>query len=770
MTEPPKMPGPEPDAARRARRDGRGGRDRRGDWPGPTRGLERLAALSVAHPRTVLAVAAVLAALSIAWAASHLALRTSNLDLVDPELPPVAAFRDLARSFGTPNSLVVVLEGSDPAALRRTVDRLTPLLAAVDGTRSVFGRLPGDPGLLLRMGIDPYLTSRRPGPDAEPADRSELAFLFVQPSDAESRAETIAPWVEGVRRVLERQGLRGGPHSESGLDGDLDSDPGSDPANPSGIRAGLTGLPQYAIDDRDAVRHDLTVLSPVSFVLVLLLFVGAFAALRRPLAVMVALLAGVAVTLGLAAVWPGHLTLLSAFFGSVLFGLGVDFGIHVVDRTEEILFEGRAESGGADGEAGGRSDQIATEEGTAVVAAIASLAPALTTGAATTASAFAVMAFSGFRGFAELGAIAGAGVPICLLAMVTVLPALLALWPAASATPRRRRPGRSPDRRLGRWLLRLQSPALAIALAAAALGGPLLVRPGFDTDYLNLEPAGSEAVHWEREMVHRSPYSPQFAAFVADSRQQADALAERLARDPTVGEVHSVADLDRLAALGARADSPEMRSLGQRFVGSDGRYAVYAYPKEDIWREPAGTRFLAHMQAIDPGVTGLPVLGRFMIARSHRALAVTGVLAGLAILAWTLVDLRDPLLAVLAVLPTLLGAGAMLALMGALGVDFNPLDVMALPLVLGIAVDDGVHLVHRFLAEGGDLAATLRGTGRSVVLTSLTSLAAFGVLAFASHRGLASFGAAAGLGVAASLVLSVLVLPQALLALSRVRR
>jgi len=129
---------------------------------------------------------------------------------------------------------------------------------------------------------------------------------------------------------------------------------------------------------------------------------------------------------------------------------------------------------------------------------------------------------------------------------------------------------------------------------------------------------------------------------------------------------------------------------------------------------------------------------------------------------WPAATLAEYRLALLATLPTLLGAGGMVALMALFRVSFNPLDVMALPLVLGIAVDDGVHIVHRFLAEGGDVSATLRGTGRSVVLTSLTSLAAFGVLAFARHRGLASFGAAAGLGVAASLVLSVLVLPQAL--------
>ena len=84
---------------------------------------------------------------------------------------------------------------------------------------------------------------------------------------------------------------------------------------------------------------------------------------------------------------------------------------------------------------------------------------------------------------------------------------------------------------------------------------------------------------------------------------------------------------------------------------------------------------------------------------------------------------------------------------------------MALPVVLGIAVDDGVHIVHRFLEEAGDRVRTLAGTGRSVVLTSLTSLAAFGTLLLTSHRGLASFAAVLCLGIAASLVLSPLALP-----------
>lgn len=666
------------------------------------RGLEALARLAVRRPGRVLAGAVAVAALSLAWAVPHLELLTSNLDLVDPDLPEVRRFRDLAREFGTPNLLVVVLAGEEPPVLRGAVDRLAPRLAAVAGVRSVLGRLPLPPG--LPIAVDPYLTSRDGG----------LYFLFVQPEDTESRAETIGPLVAEVRRTLAAAGLAG-----------------------QGVRVGLTGLPQYAVDDREAVERDLRILSPVSFLLVFALFAGAFATLRRPLAAMVALALAVATTLGIAAIWPGHLTLLSAFFGSILFGLGVDFGIHLVERIEEV----RAEAAG---------DRPPSEE-EVVVRAVGRLAPALATSAVTTATAFLTLGLSGFRGFAELGWVAGIGVLVALVACVTVLPALLVvLAPRRSA---RQASGTRGRERIGRFLVRAQSPRLALALAIAMAAAPLALRPGFDSDYLNLQPRGSEAVRWERQMVARSAYSPQAAVFVAGSRAEAAELVDRLAADETVGEVQWAGSAP-FAAPGT--------SLRARFVGSAGRHAVYAHPRGDVWDPAVRDAFLDRMQVLDPAVTGMPVLGRFMIGRSRRALERSGWLAAVAVLAWVVADLRDLRLALLALLPTALGMASLLAAMALLGVAFNPLSVLALPVVIGIAVDDGVHLAHRFRAEGGNVERMLRGTGRAVVLTSATSLAAFGTLAAASHRGLASFALVLTLGVASALAASTLVLPQAL--------
>lgn len=666
-------------------------------------GLERLfhrgASFAVRRPRRVLAGALVLAAAALVSAAFRLELKTSNLDLIDRDLPEVRRFLEVARDFGTPNVLVVVFEGGDAEALRRAVDLVGPRIAALPGVRSVVDRLPLDPDVAAILKRDVYLHSRDDG----------LFFLFVQPEDAESQATTIAPFVEGVRRVL--------------AEADLER---------LGVRGGLTGMPAYAIDDRDVVQKDISSLSLVAFAAILGLFAAAFRDLWRPLAAMGALGIACTVVLGWVSFVPGHLTLLSAFFASILFGLGVDSGIHVLDRLAEET-------------AGGRSQRDAIPD------VLAALGRPLTTSTMTSASVLLAMRWSGFLGFAELGTIAGVGLILCLAATVLVLPALLVLVPEKR---------RARFARRGRVVLAVQSPWAAAALGVAACAALFVPGPGFDTDYLDLEPRGSEAVRLEREMVRRSDHSPELAVFTAGSREELQDLVWRLYDDETVGSVRSLLDLEVYGVL------PELpASFLQRFRGTSGRYAVYVSPGENIWDPEHQEAFLSHMKAIDPGVSGMPVLGQFMVERSQRALRIAAVLGAVLLAVWVLADFRRPLPALLAVLPALLALAAMNAMMRLVGVAWNPLNVMALPIVLGISVDDGVHVVHRFLAEGGDLKKTLAGTGRSVVLTSATTLAAFGALGFASHRGLASFAIALVLGVSAALVLSVAVLPQLLRAL-----
>jgi predicted RND superfamily exporter protein len=127
--------------------------------------FERAARASVRRPLVVVAIALVVGIAALSSAAGRLTLRTSNLDLVDPDLAPVRQFLDFAHEFGTPNALVVVLEdpgvteGADDGRLTAAADRIGPLLRGVPGVRGVLDKKPLDPDIDAVLQVDRYFTS-----------------------------------------------------------------------------------------------------------------------------------------------------------------------------------------------------------------------------------------------------------------------------------------------------------------------------------------------------------------------------------------------------------------------------------------------------------------------------------------------------------------------------------------------------------------------------------------------------------------------------------
>lgn len=95
-----------------------------------------------------------------------------------------------------------------------------------------------------------------------------------------------------------------------------------------------------------------------------------------------------------------------------------------------------------------------------------------------------------------------------------------------------------------------------------------------------------------------------------------------------------------------------------------------------------------------------------------------------------------------------------------LGVPFNFADVIVLPLLLGIGVDTSIHLVHRSRQQSpGDRGLLQTSTANAVVFSAATTIASFGSLAFAAHRGMSSLGQLLTLGVACTVVCNLIVLP-----------
>lgn len=116
--------------------------------------------------------------------------------------------------------------------------------------------------------------------------------------------------------------------------------------------------------------------------------------------------------------------------------------------------------------------------------------------------------------------------------------------------------------------------------------------------------------------------------------------------------------------------------------------------------------------------------------------------------------------ALLAIMPLLVGGLWTAGLAAWLGVRLDFFNMVIIPALIGIGVDDGVHFTMRYVELGrGSLPVVLRQVGLAVVMTSVTSMVGFGGLAITNYAGLKSIGYLAIVGILATLLATLLLLP-----------
>ena len=303
-----------------------------------------------------------------------------------------------------------------------------------------------------------------------------------------------------------------------------------------------------------------------------------------------------------------------------------------------------------------------------------------------------------------------------------------------------------------------------------ALLGDLELLLGNDFGEIERRPADTQALlaalrGLEAESADEAAARPLHDAIAAFRAQLAaadeggrEAALRRLDESLTEGLPRELARL--AAALQAqpfdRGDLPP--ALGGRWLASDGRELVEIAPAEDVSDNAAARRFIAAVHSVVPTATGLPVVyqeaSATVVAAFARALLYAFVMVA-AIIWLVLRDLKDTLLVLV---PIALASVLTAALTVAVGMPFNYANIIALPLLVGIGVDNGIHVVHRMRSESVERLFDT-STMRAVLASGLTTVASFGNLAFSSHRGTASMGILLALGLAASMAATLIVLP-----------
>ncbi len=235
---------------------------------------------------------------------------------------------------------------------------------------------------------------------------------------------------------------------------------------------------------------------------------------------------------------------------------------------------------------------------------------------------------------------------------------------------------------------------------------------------------------------------------------------------------------DRMSARMATMADPRPITLemipadvADRFLSDDrSRYLLSVYAKNDLWDGLLTSAFIETVIRDLPGASGMPLLMKAMVRTAASEGKMAFLYAGIAFLLLLLIDFRSLKTTVIAATPLAVSLVWMLGLMGALGFPFSVVNVIGLPLILGIGIDDSVHIIHRYRAEGRrNLPHSMASIGRAILLTTLTTGLGFGSLIPSTYRGYASLGKLVTLGITLCFLVSILLLPALLRLTHRAR-
>ncbi len=431
----------------------------------------------------------------------------------------------------------------------------------------------------------------------------------------------------------------------------------------------------------------------------------------------------------------------------------------------------------------------------------------------TTAAGFASFAASGLESIARFGLAAAFGVGVALLLCFALLPPLLVRVPPARlgrlgearAWPRALADGARFSGRSRGWVL-----GIAALIAIVSTVGLLRLR--VDARFEDLYGGDSQVVRWAEfvaenlrepdtlELVLEPPRgialsSPSVLATVARLQEELSAIdglgASISILDPTrtLNRLLYHADLD-LDSAGAETRTA---ALFRFMRGEDaGGFALLVDERNGGLRvsvttaKPPQERLRRLLAEIDELLaTRLPT---GWTARATGPLQVVGVMvdeirhtqlvsfagAGVIVFAFLTIFFRSARFAGIALVPTLFPVGVTLGIMGLAGIALDVGGAMVATVVLGLAVDDAVHLLARYRRERSDgaspldsIEAAVRQVGRALVTTSAALTLGFFALALAPWKSVANFGLIAGLAILCALASTLFLLPAALVALER---
>ncbi|MEX1063286.1 MAG: MMPL family transporter [Balneolaceae bacterium] len=519
--------------------------------------------------------------------------------------------------------------------------------------------------------------------------------------------------------------------------------------------------------------------------------------IRAPLPILIIglpLLISLIWTFGIAYAVLGTLNTMTSVLFVILFGLGIDYGIHYYARYIEIRSEGESVPD-------------------ALLDAYERTGAAILVSAVTTASALFILVLADFRGFSEFGFISGTGILLALFSMLFIMPSLLVIFEKMNWILLVKRSEKN-----GKQTMVRRYPFSALIVGVSLVISVFVL---FNTDDIQFEyefgelepefPEYREFRDFSRGVDETSRRNPAY--IIADNNEEVfeilEILRERKAENPDsmiesvealqerfppyeemareklmyISQIRNLLenpfladqedeDLDLLRRASQTREPLDLEEIPEyllnRFMtreGEIGRFVI-VYPTRGL---SDGRRSIAFKDEIDAvelengkvyhaGSTSIVAAEMLDLMLTESPYMVTATF--LIVFFFMLYSFRSFRWALIAMIPLVIGFVLLFGLMILFDLKFNFYNLVVLPAILGIGCDNGVHIVHRYRDEGrNSMWNVLSSTGQHITIGSLTTMLGFAGLLFTNHPGLQSIGIMAVLGIGMTLLSALTFLP-----------
>ncbi|MFZ5629187.1 MAG: efflux RND transporter permease subunit [Spirochaetota bacterium] len=543
----------------------------------------------------------------------------------------------------------------------------------------------------------------------------------------------------------------------------------------------LSGRYASDVEKQRRLAEDISQSTTITLLILVASLVIFFRSLRVLLVVGLPVMAALGYTYWAAWYFIGEISIISSFLTSILLGLGIDYGIHLFARYkgERVKGHGMTES---------------------LEITMRNLFRGLSFGMISTAAVFLTLSFSRFIAFAEFGRIALGGVLFFFAAFVLYFPALVFLTEKFSFGTTEASHILEKTRRIRGWQMAII--VFVAVYGAVTAFRPPFEYDFFELESTDHRRISKEGQHRQIRIIENREHMviyelPNWEALRATEQNlralatgsglelhsALDLVPTDVARKQVVirqmnallkqAELYAFISLDAATLARIRQglrmtegrpvtleDIPE--AFRQHLI-QDGRYYLYAFPRAVSELRRGALDFAAKVretcsivlsdsQACPAGnkvrgISDLYVLDDILdtVMRDFaKQIALIAVVIAVIVLSLT----RRLAGVTLILAPLAVGILALFALIGIFHqlsatwlFELNYINLLAIPILLGVGIDNGIYLYSHARESGlSQVNQIMASTGGSIFISNFTTSMGFLSLTISSHRGLASFG------------------------------